>query len=306
MTERLHFHFSLSCIGEVNGNPLQCSCLKNPRDVGAWWVAIYGVVQSRTWLKLLSSSSSVVLWGRRDIAHKYHCHVWGVLTVDGPHWFWHSPSWCVLPRSTLLRLQVALQWHCPKCALHFVPFPGLSCSGALVLCKGTDPNGLFIFCPSQVQATQVTRYLASALTQMGYVCYALTQSQPLGFPAVPRGQSQVCCVSPLGSWSQAVTLLADVKHPGSQEDVVRNWHPAHSWEEDAVSGAKMAAAPCLPTLAVIHLPLCLWRGRTVYGIWVALFWYSFNTLFCESTRGHCEELGPFVSSDPTACVTISH
>ena len=42
-TERLHFHFSLSCIGEVNGNPLQCSCLENPRDGGAWWAAVYGV-----------------------------------------------------------------------------------------------------------------------------------------------------------------------------------------------------------------------------------------------------------------------
>ena len=50
-TERLHFHFSLSCIGEGNGNPLQCSCLENPRDGGAWWVAIYGVIQSWTQLK---------------------------------------------------------------------------------------------------------------------------------------------------------------------------------------------------------------------------------------------------------------
>ena len=57
MTEQLHFHFSLSCIGEGNGNPLQCSCLENPRDRGAWWAAIYGVAQSRTWLKWLSSSS---------------------------------------------------------------------------------------------------------------------------------------------------------------------------------------------------------------------------------------------------------
>ena len=58
MTERLHFHFSLSCIGERNGNPLQCSCLENPRDGGAWWAAIYGVTQSQTWLQWLSSSSS--------------------------------------------------------------------------------------------------------------------------------------------------------------------------------------------------------------------------------------------------------
>ena len=57
-TEWLHFHFSLSCIGEGNGNPLQCSGLENPRDGGAWWAAIYGVTQSRTGLKRLSSSSS--------------------------------------------------------------------------------------------------------------------------------------------------------------------------------------------------------------------------------------------------------
>ena len=54
----LHFHFSLSCIGEGNGNPLQCSCLENPTDRGAWWAAVYGVAESRRGLKRLSSSSS--------------------------------------------------------------------------------------------------------------------------------------------------------------------------------------------------------------------------------------------------------
>ena len=57
-TEWLHFHFSLSCIEEGNGNPLQCSCLENPRDGGAWWATVYGVPQSQTRLKRLSSSSS--------------------------------------------------------------------------------------------------------------------------------------------------------------------------------------------------------------------------------------------------------
>ena len=57
-TEWLHFHFSLSCIGEGNGNPLQCSCQENLRDGGAWWAAVYGAAQSRTRLKWLSSSSS--------------------------------------------------------------------------------------------------------------------------------------------------------------------------------------------------------------------------------------------------------
>ena len=56
-TEQLHLHFSLSCIGEGNGNPLQCSCLENPRDGGGWWAAVYGVAQSRTRLKWLSSRS---------------------------------------------------------------------------------------------------------------------------------------------------------------------------------------------------------------------------------------------------------
>ena len=56
--ERLHFHCSLSCIGEGNGNPLQCSCLENPRDGGTWRAAVYGVAQSRTRLKRLSSGSS--------------------------------------------------------------------------------------------------------------------------------------------------------------------------------------------------------------------------------------------------------
>ena len=58
--ERLHFHFSLSRIGEENGNPLQSSCLENPRDGAAWCAAIYGVAQSRTQLKWLSSSSSSI------------------------------------------------------------------------------------------------------------------------------------------------------------------------------------------------------------------------------------------------------
>ena len=59
-TERLHFHFSISHNGEGNGNPFQCSCLDNPRDGRAWWAAVYGVAQSRTWLKRLSSSSSIL------------------------------------------------------------------------------------------------------------------------------------------------------------------------------------------------------------------------------------------------------
>ena len=68
-TERLHFHFSLSCIGEGQGNPLQCSGLENPRDGGAWWAAIYGVAQSWTWLKWLSSSSNMPIKHESNVFH---------------------------------------------------------------------------------------------------------------------------------------------------------------------------------------------------------------------------------------------
>ena len=64
-SDLLPFHFLLSCIGEGNGNPLQCSCLENPRDWGAWWASVYGVAQSQTRLKRLSSSSSSILFKSR-------------------------------------------------------------------------------------------------------------------------------------------------------------------------------------------------------------------------------------------------
>ena len=83
-TERLHFHFSLSCIGEGNGTPLQCSCLENPRDGGACWAAVYGVAQSQTRLTQLSSSNSgcscqmpnsciVKAFVRGAVNHSKHC-----------------------------------------------------------------------------------------------------------------------------------------------------------------------------------------------------------------------------------------
>ena len=89
-----HFHFSLSCIGERNGNPLQCSCLENPRDKGAQWAAIYGVVQSRTQLKRLSSSSSscwfkflnhfelIFIWC--EVGVYPHCFACGYPVVSAP------------------------------------------------------------------------------------------------------------------------------------------------------------------------------------------------------------------------------
>ena len=72
-----------------------------------------------------------------------------------------------------------------------------------------------------------------------------------------RAPSQVCCMSPLESWSQAATFLADVNHPGSQENMISSWDPAHSLVEDAISGAEIEVA----TLIVTSLPLCLWVVR---------------------------------------------
>ena len=85
MTEWLPFHSSLSCTGEGHGNPLQCSCLENPRDGGAWWAAVYGVAQSLTWLKRLSSSreNNAVVQGDRVSLHLQDppCHEWGRITT---------------------------------------------------------------------------------------------------------------------------------------------------------------------------------------------------------------------------------
>ena len=72
-TERLHFDFSLAYIGEGNGNPIQCSCLENPRDGEAWWAAVYGVAQSRTRLKRLSSSSSSSSQSRPILCNPMDC-----------------------------------------------------------------------------------------------------------------------------------------------------------------------------------------------------------------------------------------
>ena len=79
MTEQLHFHFSLSCIGEGNGNPLQCSCLESPRDSRAWWAAVYGVTQSRTRLKWLSSSSSIHCWWECKVVQLLQKTLWRCL-----------------------------------------------------------------------------------------------------------------------------------------------------------------------------------------------------------------------------------
>src|SRR5574341_1381545 len=83
-TERLHFHFSLSCIGEGNGNLLQCSCLESPRDRGAWWAAVYGVTQSWTRLKQLSSSRTSRTWKqpRYPLTDEWIKKLWYIYTME--------------------------------------------------------------------------------------------------------------------------------------------------------------------------------------------------------------------------------
>ena len=154
--------------------------------------------------------------------------------------------------STLLRSQGALQGHCAKWALHFMHFPGLSFSGSRVLCKGTGPDGLCDLCPSQVQAAQVAGCMASAPSQVDHASYA--SPWPLFPGCTMRAQPQVChCL--LWGAHQAVTLLADMKHPWSQIDVVNNWQPAQFGGRCGL-WAEIAVAPCLLALVVAHLPLC--------------------------------------------------
>ena len=111
-TERLHFHFSLSCIGEGNGNPLQCSCLENPRDGEAWWAAVYGVAQSRTLLKRLSSKA-------------YWSYPWAVIGwLEKPDILW-----------PLLVLQLPLSQGSPVCTLprRFLGYSGVK--GVYAMCR---------------------------------------------------------------------------------------------------------------------------------------------------------------------------
>ena len=138
-----------------------------------------------------------------------------------------GPGLRAVPRSKPLRFRFLgtpqrhrLTWAC------FVPFPVPSSSGDQVLGEHS---------PS-------------------WVVHLITSPVPAAwFPGCTLGaQSQVCCVSPLGSWSLTVTLLADVNHPGSQEDFTSNWEPAHSLVEDAVPGAEIA-----PRLLALGVPACL-------------------------------------------------
>ena len=114
-----------------------------------------------------------------------------------------------------------------------------------------------IFCPSQVWAAQEIRCLVSAQSPGGQCILSPALSRPFGFPGCTAGAPfQLCCVSPLGSWSMVATLLANV----NRQDPRKTWLATGSLLtiEDAVSGPEFA--PCLPLLAVARLPPCLWWG----------------------------------------------
>ena len=130
------------------------------------------------------------------------------------------------------------------------------------------------------------------------MCMSLTQAAQFSVCAT-RALSQVCHVSSQGSWSQVVTFLANVNFPGSQEDMVNDWQPAHSLAGDAVSGVDCSSP--LPFTSGCHTPASLapWR-KVINGSRLAFLWYSLwcDPLFCERARGHCGVLEPSQGKGP--------
>ena len=166
-------------------------------------------------------------------------------------------------------------------------FPGLSCSGSWVLHTGTDPAG-HVFCalprPEQLRRpgawrSHCPRWAVHLIHLPGSGCsvsQVFNKSTVLGVPCVSGELISGC--DPTGS----------VNCPGSQEDVISNSEPAHSLVEDAISGAEIAAASCLPALAVACLPVCLQQG----GVYMqpVLLWYS--SILCSVSAPGCM-LEPF-------------
>ena len=138
MTEWLHFHFSLLCIGEGNGNPLQCSCLENPRDGETWWAAVYGVAQSRTRLKWLSSR-------QQQQQQQQHPSVKCVLHykwMNGQRSEWMSKLTC---QKTLFKSRISF----------FPSFPNWEKSADLICSSNLDPINLHLNCLISMVSSQV-------------------------------------------------------------------------------------------------------------------------------------------------------
>ena len=200
------------------------------------------------------------LWGGSNSActyHWYHWRLWGAFAVSRPPWVCPPLTACVLSPSTLLRLQVALQGNCLKWALGC---PALPRSKPLRFRFSGTPQrrrlgGAGVLCPSQVWATQVTRCLASAVAPSWRLHLLASPVPAARFSGCTAGvHSQVCRVSPLGSWSLAATLLADVDCPESQEVLVSN-KACLQFGRWCLSGATIA-----PFWLWLPSPACLWRG----------------------------------------------
>ena len=152
---QLHFHFSLSCIGEGNGNPLQCSCLENPRDRGAWWAAVYGVTQSRTGLKRLSSSSSSSSSSRASLAARMVNNLPAIQET----WVWSLSQEDPLVKGTATHSSI-LAWRIPWTAVQGVteldtPSPSLSrfqvfLRGSDLGIQGSERSGLWFCGPALI------------------------------------------------------------------------------------------------------------------------------------------------------------
>ena len=241
----------------------------------------------------LGSLAQLCCWeGHTLQTNKYLWHVWGTLAVgntgvataqgrvhfqvpatQAPRWSVRTQSQvsrvsCPLPSSKLLRFSRAT-------SVGPMNFPGPSCSGSRVHGECTVPSEPWISCPSQVEASQALGCVTHVESQVDHASGIPARSKLLGFLGVPWGaDSQVVHASPYGSWSQAVTLLEHMNCPGSQYDMVGYRQPAHSLMGDVV---EIALAPCLPTLAIEHLPLCLresHNGQTVCSplVWSFVLW----------------------------------
>ena len=200
-------------------------------------------------------------------------------------------------------------------------FQGPNCSGSSVLCKGTVPIRPCDFALMMSKSLRFSCTPQGHRTQVGCVFCSLPRSKPLRWlgawrvhsprwamhlmqlPAwfygcAMREQFQVCHASPFGSWSQAVTFLADVNHPGYQEYIISNQQSAHNLVGDVVSVAKIVAASCLMALALTHLPLYLWGWRAQNGSQLALLWFllGHKSLFCECARVHHVTLESFMET----------
>ena len=144
---------------------------------------------------LFRLTCSVVLWGGRDTANKHRWHVWGVLTVYGPHCICPSSRRRVLPRSTLLRLEGALQGYCPKRALSFVHFPGLSHSGSQVIRKSTDSVGCaFCALPRSKQLRQPGVWQVHCPRWAVHLNHLPISSHSFGFPGALQEHHLRCAV----------------------------------------------------------------------------------------------------------------